>query len=373
MTELIKSAEKLYKYILDRHWDGSGLIGPDPGLRFNFRLWRFVKSYTPFIPYNDNYYFLQCQGYWVFDNALMYQILHDDKYLKIIKLTADRILSRQSEKGFWLYPMPEWKGRVATVEGNYGARALLKAHTLLKDEKYLEGALKWHKFLTTRAGFLKYRDSLAINYFAGINGRLVPNNATLALAFLAELFDVTGLQEHLVYSEEMIKFIGYTQKENGELPYAFATDEIPGREHFLCFQYNSFQLMDLASFYQSTKNSDVFRIMSKMADFLSGGVDIDGHCNYNCFKSKPVVPYYTGAIGAALCTAQKLGIADYSGLYEKAYRFLLSQQSKNGAFYYSKNNYGILKDRRSYPRYLVMILKHLLMKADDEENMTREH
>jgi hypothetical protein len=39
----------------------------------------------------------------------------------------------------------------------------------------------------------------------------------------------------------------------------------------------------------------------------------------------------------------------------------LSQQRQDGGFaFYSRHNYGFLRDTRSYPRYLSMILNHLL-------------
>ena len=367
MDKFLSASQRLFNYIIENHWDGSGLIGPDPGLRYNFRIFRFIKSFFPFIKWGDENYFLQCQGYWVFNNSKMYDIYGDDKYLNNIKLTADRIIENQSDDGSWQYPLPEWKGKIATVEGNYGARALIESFRKLKDERYLAGALKWHEFLYSKTGFLAYKDSLTVNYFAGISGRFVPNNATLTLAFLSELYRETGNLKHLKYAEEMIRFLQYAQKKSGELPYAFETPDTPGREHFLCFQYNSFQLMDLATFYGITQNSDVYDIMKGLARFISTGVEKDGHSRYNCFKSTPVVPYYAAAIAAALLTADNIGLGDYTELSERAYSFLLKSQNKRGGFYYSKNNYKILKDRRSYPRYLVMILKHILMKAGSTE------
>jgi len=364
MDKFLNASQRLFNYIIENHWDGSGLMGPDPGLRYNFRIFRFIKSYLSSVKWKDNFYFLQCQGYWVFDNSMMNAVTNEDKYLEIIRLTADRILDFQAADGSWQYPLPEWKGKIATVEGNYGARALIESFRKLRDERYLAGALKWYDFLTEKTGFQFYKDSLSINYFAGIKGRLVPNNATLTLAFLSELYRETKDLKHLKYSEEMIRFLKYAQKESGELPYAFEIPGTQGREHFLCFQYNSFQLMDLATFYNITQNKDVYDVLKGLARFISTGVEKDGHSRYNCFKSTPIVPYYTAAIAAALLTADNIGLGDYAELSDRAYSFLLKTQNKRGGFYYSKNNYKILKDRRSYPRYLVMILKHLLMKAE---------
>jgi hypothetical protein len=66
-------------------------------------------------------------------------------------------------------------------------------------------------------------------------------------------------------------------------------------------------------------------------------------------------------VARALSQATAVGIADYRPLAERAYRRVLSQQQEDGGFrFYSRANYGLLSDRRSYPRYLCMILFHLL-------------
>jgi len=362
MNRIDQAVEQLYLYIIGHHWHNGRLTGPDPGLRYNFRLFRFIKSYLPIIPWGDLYYFLQCQGYWIMDNSMLYSLTGDESYKEYIKLTAETILQTQSGNGSWDYPLPEWKGRVATVEGNYGARGLIEAYRVLGDSSYLDGALRWYEFLTKKTGFQEYKDSLCINYFAGKSGRLVPNNATVTLTFMAELFSQTEEKSHLAYSDRLIKFIQYSQKESGELPYAFETPRMPGREHFLCYQYNSFQLMDLASYYAVDSDPRVFNIIKRIAGFLSKGVEKDGHSRYNCFKESPVVPYYTAALAAALLVADSIGAGEFKELSDRAYGFLLGQQDRRGGFYYSKKNYGVLKDRRSYPRYLAMILKHLLVR-----------
>ena len=47
-------------------WDS--LSGPDPGIRFNTRVGRFVKSYFSLLPWSDNLVYMQAQGYWIFGN-----------------------------------------------------------------------------------------------------------------------------------------------------------------------------------------------------------------------------------------------------------------------------------------------------------------
>ena len=71
-------------------------------------------------------------------------------------------------------------------------------------------------------------------------------------------------------------------------------------------------------------------------------------------------------LGAALLEAQRLNLGDYAQLSNNCYRRLLNRQLESGGFEYSEKDYGILRDRRSYPRYQAMILSHLLMRAEAE-------
>ena len=76
----------------------------------------------------------------------------------------------------------------------------------------------------------------------------------------------------------------------------------------------------------------------------------------------PEVLYYAAAVGAALSQAAKLGAGDFRSISERAYVWVLSHQRKDGGFkFFSRGNYELLTDRRSYPRNLSMILYHLLL------------
>jgi len=67
---------------------------------------------------------------------------------------------------------------------------------------------------------------------------------------------------------------------------------------------------------------------------------------------------------AALSRATVLGLGDFRVLADQAYRRVLSLQRTDGGFeFFSQGNYGLLTDRRSYPRNLSMILCHLLSEA----------
>ena len=364
MNDYMKAALKLYDNISENHWNGRFLLGPDPGLRYNVRVWRFLKSYLRFLPWKDTHYFLQCQGYWIWDNWKLYDLFQESKYEETARACTEFILECQKMGGYWEYPLKRWKGRVATVEGCYAALGLIESYRHTGEKSLLNGLLAWYDFLIEKVGFQEYKDSLAVNYFAGRSGRLVPNNATLVLELFGYLFDITKQNKYLTYCKEMIKFLKYSQTDTGELPYAFMTPDVEGREHFLCYQYNCFQFLDLAHYWEMTKDDKVRAILKKLIAFISTGLHEKDHSKYNCAKSYPEVTYYTAVMGAAFLKATEIGLGDYSEYENRAYMHLLARQNRKGGFIHSSRNYGILSDRRSYPRYLVMILKHLLLKAE---------
>ena len=39
----------LHRYLVTNHWIGHTLIGPDSGIRFNYRIGRFIKSALPHV------------------------------------------------------------------------------------------------------------------------------------------------------------------------------------------------------------------------------------------------------------------------------------------------------------------------------------
>jgi hypothetical protein len=151
------------------------------------------------------------------------------------------------------------------------------------------------------------------------------------------------------------------QSDNGELPYT-----VPGekgkaaRQHFQCFQYNAFQCIDLQRVYSLTNEPQTFRLVKKLLDFLRNGLADDGHAMYECGSHHRVVTYHAAVLGAAFAGAGQLGIAGYDELSHRAFRYVLNLQQADGGFPYSHHDYYVLCDRRSYPRYLAMILYHLL-------------
>ncbi len=180
---------------------------------------------------------------------------------------ADHILTQQQPEGFWTYPNPEWKGRVATVEGCFAALGLLECYEHVPCERFLDGARRWYHYLTQTIGFRKQTDdsTLAINYFAhesGENDGGVPNNSTLVLWNMARLADVTHDDQYLEYCTPLVRWLAHVQCESGELPYEVGSSHRQGRVHFLCYQYNAFEFMDLVHYYQITNDQNVLQLRS---------------------------------------------------------------------------------------------------------------
>jgi hypothetical protein len=185
----------------------------------------------------------------------------------------------------------------------------------------------------------------------------------MLLWLAAELSQATGDKRYLDRTDEMLRFIEQCQLASGELPYA-----LPTRTHFMCYQYNSFQFLDLAHYYQIAGGERARRVLGKLAAFLSLGVTKRGRSRSSCSTETPEVHYWTAVLAAALRKAHELELGDYCAASERAYRYLLGRQRADGGYDFSEREYGLLRDRRSYPRYLVMILYLLLCRAGGEKH-----
>jgi len=375
---LLDAASHLHGYLLKQHWNGQALVGPDSGVRFNARLGRFIKSYLHFLPWSDNYVYMQAQGYWILANWLMADLLDNKKCKDLALVCSEYVLEAQRPEGCWEYPNPEWKGRIATVEGDFAALGLLESYERTRQESLLAGAKLWHRFLLDNVGFQGDDDLLAVNYFANAPKGMVPNNTTLTLLTLAKLADATKDDQHLAPFKGMIVWLGRVQLETGELPYVVESSDGKDRPHFLCYQYNAFEFLDLAAYYRLTGDQAIWPVMEKLASYLSTGVTESGAARFDCHREIPEVAYYTAAIAAALSQAAALQIGDFRPLADRAYKRVLSQQRPDGGMeFFSQRNYGRLTDQRSYPRNLAMILYHFLLelqvRADHVMSMTERH
>jgi hypothetical protein len=364
-----KAAQKLHRFLLDNHWNGRELLfGPDPGIRFNARIGRFVKSYTRFLRWSDDLFYMQAQGYWVLNNWLLYRRHGDEQYRSLAERTSESVLTLQRKEGYWPYPNPEWRGRVATVEGCFAALGLMETFAHTGEQRFLDGAIRWQRYLREVIGYRlqSMPGMLAVNYFAHNSGTGggVPNNSTLALWTAARLTQLTGDASLSAENDAMLAWLAHVQRADGELPYQVVGEGERPRVHFLCYQYNAFEFMDLAHYHRITGDGRALPLMESLAGYLTRGLE-GGTARYECAAAGPEVAYYTTAVAQALSQAERLGLVEAPPDVDRAYRRTLAMQRRDGGFpYYSTGNYGVLSDRRSYPRYLVMMLHHLILRAE---------
>jgi hypothetical protein len=356
------AALKLYRYLLANHWDDQALMGPDVGIRFNYRIGRFVKGYLRGMSWDDTYYYLQAQSYWILGNWRLLDITREEMHRDIALHCATCMIRQQRPDGAWDYPNREWKGRIATAEGTWGALGLLETYNRTSDPVFLESVLKWHKYLVEMVGFQRVDNDLAVNYFAHRAGARVPNNSAFVLRFLAELASATSDETYLQRCVDLLAFMQHAQKPTGEFPYTVAgASSGKDRPHFQCYQYNAFQCLDLIRYYEVTRDPATLPLVGKVLKFLSTGLAEDGYALYECGSRYRTVTYHTAVLGAAFAKAGHIGIEGYEELATRAYTHLLSIQRPDGSFAHSQREYLLLSDQRSYPRNLAMIMYHLLV------------
>jgi hypothetical protein len=116
----------------------------------------------------------------------------------------------------------------------------------------------------------------------------------------------------------------------------------------------------LLRYYEVTGDAAARPIITRLVSFLAGGVSSEGYAYYQCEQKQRTVTYHTTALGAALGKATQVGIADYADLARRAFAYVLGLQKTDGGFDHSQRDYRFLADQRSYPRYLAMIVYHLL-------------
>jgi hypothetical protein len=359
--QLFTAARRLHGYLVDTHWRDGGLYGPDPGVRLNYRIGRFLKSYFRKFAWNDDLYYLQGQGYWILANWELVRRTGDSSYRDLALECCESILQTQREDGAWDYPNREWQGRTATVEGVWASLGLMESFQHCGDERFLDAAKAWHKYLTETIGFHEFGDQLAINYFANLGDTPVPNNSADALRFFSTIANVTGDANYLRPCAGLVHFLASVQQPNGEFPYqAKKLDFHEHRPHFQCFQYNAFICLGLMRYYELTGDEAVRPIISGLLDFLLQGLTSSGAAHYECGIPYRHVTYHAAVLAAAFARAAHFGCGDYEEPAARAYEYVLSKQDSDGSLVYSLGDYRVLNDRRSYPRYLAMILYHFL-------------
>ena len=365
----LEAAVRLQQYIVKSHWNGQAIVGPDPVGRIHWRITRFVRSYLPWLPSEDRYTYVQAQAYWINGNLLLHHLTNDPQYLVYVNQCANFIVQQQRSDGAWIHPPIKGRvGMIATVEGAWASLGLIAAYKQSNDQAFLEAAQQWYEFQINQIGFIEVKDGLAIKYSANARQEAIPNVSTMLLWLMAELYDLTSDSHYLKYTEQLINFLEYSQLESGELPYI-----LDSRPHFMCFQYNSFQFVDLTNFYNLIQDRRMWSILDRLAAFLSTGLTHVGSCKYNCDHNYPEVNYWTAALATAMLKADQLGLGNYDGISTQAYQRLLTRQEANGSFGFSDKNYKFLCDTRSYPRYLAMIFSLLCEKhrLDHKKNASQ--
>jgi hypothetical protein len=357
--DLFSAAERLHAHLLRRHYDRGLVHGPDAGVRFNLRVWRFLKSAGDFLPWRDDYVFMQTQGYWILANWMLHEATGEPRYRDLALESTEATLRLQQPRGFWRYPLPERRHLIATVEGDWGAIGLLASYARTPRAEFLAGALRWYEFLVNSIGFLEHERGRAINYFDQPRGK-VPNNSVEAAWLFLRLWKATGEERFLDHVAGLLEFVATVQLPSGELPYVVASRHEPGREHYLCFQYNAFQFLKLAWSARLRPDTQAEAILARLARFLAQGVTASGASAADCSHAEPEVDYYTAVLAAALRETAELGLVPAHDLSARCYARVLERQRPDGSFIYSTGDYGFLRDTRSYPRAQAMTLFHLL-------------
>jgi hypothetical protein len=364
---LLDAAIRLHARIEADHLHEGRLSGDDQGVRWNIRLWRFWKSYFPALAPKRRHFFLQGQGYWVFANWTLFDLTGDPRFAAHAREATGVIDEAQREDGSWAYPLRERRHLVATVEGDFGAVALIEGYRRGLGDHVLRSARAWHDFVELRIGYQPHPAGLAVNYFDKPRG-MVPNNTAEWVWVLGRFARDLGDARFLGRVPPLLGFLEAVQLPSGELPYELGGRyEARTRIHYLCYQYNAFQCMKLAWHAEAHNDPRARALAVRIASFLAGGVTAHGAVRASCQARLPEVVYYADAVGLALHTVTRLGWADHGALADRAFGWVLSRQKANGGFPFSRGDYLVLADRNAYPRYLATTLFHLAERARDRD------
>ncbi len=366
--QILEHCERLHAYLVRRHYTRGLLRGPDPGVRFNWRLWRFAKSALDFVPWGDDYVFTQTQGNWVLANWLLFDAARSAVYRDIALESTDATLALQKAEGYWPYPLPERWHLIAALESIWGATALLATYARTSRPELLQAAIRAHDFIINKIGFQKHEPGEAINYFDKPRGK-IPNNSVIAVWFFLRLWSVSGDERFLEHVSPLLEFIAAAQLPSGEIPYIVASPLEKARDHYLCFQYNAHQFIHLCRSELLRPGAGAKTILTKLWEFLRRGARPNGSCANDCASvagGGPEVNYYTAALGSALHYAHRMGVDPSDEPAQRCFARVLERQRPDGSFGFSTGNYGFLIDNRSYPRQQAMTLFHLLSALDRE-------
>lgn len=362
---LFAAAERLQHYLEGAHLSRGMLRGPDPGVRFNLRAWRFIKSAFPVLARLDQHVFTQTQLYWALSNWLLFDATGIERYRNLAIECAEGMLRMETDEGTWRYPLPERRDLIATLESMTGAATLLAAHAREPRATFLDGAVRAADFILNRIGFQPHDGGEAINYFHRPRGK-IPNNSVIAVWFFQHMRKATGNSRFVAHVPALARFVESVQLPTGEIPYIIEGPNERARTHYLCFQYNAFQFLYMAWAERLAPGTWTAESLESLARFVRGGVQASGACANNCAAGAggPETDYYTAALGAALHEAWRRGFLPDNKPSQRCFARVLSRQKPDGGFGFSTGDYGILRDNLSYPRQQAMTLFHLLYACD---------
>jgi hypothetical protein len=360
----LPAARRLHAHLAARHLHEGRLAGADQGVRWNIRVWRFVKSYLPSLRPLERYYFIQGQSYWALASWTLGDLTGEPAYHDAARAATRVIRETQRPDGAWDYPLPERRHLVATVEGDFGAVALLEGYRRDAERTWLEGAHRWYEYVEREIGYQEHPGGLCVNYFQKPRG-LVPNNTCEWIWVLGRLARATGEARYLERVPALLGFLEAVQRPTGELPYELAgIGEPRTRAHYLCYQYNAFQCMKLAWHAADHGDARARGLAVRVSDYLATGVLPSGAVRASCGSALPEVIYYADAVAMALHAVSRPGWRAHGALADRAFGWVLRQQRADGGFpRFSRGDYYVLSDRNEYPRYLAMTLFHLAERA----------
>jgi hypothetical protein len=363
---VLAAARALHGHLAARHVHDNRLAGADQGVRWNIRLWRFVKSYLPALRPRERFWFIQGQAYWACASWTLHELTHEPAFADAARAATREIRAAQRPDGAWDYPLPERRHLVATVEGDFGAVAMLEGYRHDHEPSWLEGARAWHDYVEREIGYQSHAGGLCVNYFQKPRG-LVPNNTCEWIWVLGLLADATGEARYRARIPALLTFLEAVQLPSGELPYELAGGNEPRtRQHYLCYQYNAFQCMKLAWYAQDSGDPRARALAERVSDFLATGVRDNGSVRASCTSALPEVIYYADAVALALHTVSTFGWRKHAALADRAFGWVLEQQRADGGFsHFSRGDYFVLSDKNEYPRYLAMTLFHLARRVRD--------
>lgn len=357
----IREIERLHSALSPFVADGA-LVGPDPVGRLNFRVWRFLFNYVSPL-WKEDWRFLQAQGYWTLANLILFRATGRDAYWTTATQSAEWIVSNQRADGAWDYPRVshERLDLIATVEGCWAGLALLEMYSVTGDSKWLVSARKWDSFVESQMRYTPGEaDGVsfeAVNYYWPVKPRgRVTNNSTMMVNFSRLAAALSGDQGLAKHCDGMMKFIKAAQLPSGEFWYYLGQ-----RQHYLCFQYNAYQFLDLAHVYNREPSEELRQLLLRNVDFLRRGQATNGECLASCNRALPHISYHTAALAHAFYEGARLGLGeDLHDRSRLAVECLLSQVRSDAGWVHSIGDYGgLLSDRRRYPRYMAMTLYHL--------------